>query len=520
MARDTPANSRLFVLCAKGVTEPMLRKAFEKYGTIEDIWVVKDRQSNKEKGVAYIKFSKASEAALAMEELNGRTLPDDPKPLKVMIASKREHGSTRETNEEEKGLRIFIMVPTEYTESDIREIFGKWGDIEYVRIVRHQDTQRSKGLAYVKYYKAYHCALALENCESRFKAVFAEPKSSRDDRARRDSRGSRSYDRDLYSEGFSDMGRESRGGGGGGGFGGIGRDSRYGGPDRDFDGRFAQRDDGYDGGRRFPEPSMTSRGPLESIQSSYSPAGGVRLQIIASMQVTAQQMHALCNMVPQLEYCDFNQGTGTAYVKYASPQCAAWALDHLSNLEYPPGCPLTVRMTDGQPSESTGALASVSPTGVTPAGSNKKMDHAGMISSVMQATNLLRQAGMVVPPNLFEQLQPKVDEDGSYCSAKLPAKQPLILESTPVAKRLFIVSQPDPLPDFIITDLFSRFGNLIDAYMMRGRTCGFAKYGSEESANEAMRVLHKQEVCGMLLKVMEAEPQPEEGAPSSKRPRT
>lgn len=34
-------------------------------------------------GVTYIKYGKTSEAALAMEEMNGKSLDGDPKPLKV-----------------------------------------------------------------------------------------------------------------------------------------------------------------------------------------------------------------------------------------------------------------------------------------------------------------------------------------------------------------------------------------------------------------------------------------------------
>lgn len=37
-------------------------------------------------GVTYIKFSKTSEAALAMEEMNGRCIGGHPRPLKVLIA--------------------------------------------------------------------------------------------------------------------------------------------------------------------------------------------------------------------------------------------------------------------------------------------------------------------------------------------------------------------------------------------------------------------------------------------------
>jgi len=44
-----------------------------------------DKVTNEPKGVTYIKFSKTSEAALAMEEMNGRCIGSHPRPLKVDI---------------------------------------------------------------------------------------------------------------------------------------------------------------------------------------------------------------------------------------------------------------------------------------------------------------------------------------------------------------------------------------------------------------------------------------------------
>lgn len=145
---DDPPNSRLFVICHKSLEEDDLRKAFEKFGKIEDIWVVKDRNTGENKGesradkskvdyapfhlvtlhsplstrgtllflrkpfpssrllfvtshtgmslsnaicpagVTYIKFSKTSEAAFALEEMNGKMLGSVGRPIKVMIASK------------------------------------------------------------------------------------------------------------------------------------------------------------------------------------------------------------------------------------------------------------------------------------------------------------------------------------------------------------------------------------------------------------------------------------------------
>ena len=48
--QDDPPNSRLFIVCGKSVTEDDFREAFNKFGTIEEIWMVKDRTSGEPKG--------------------------------------------------------------------------------------------------------------------------------------------------------------------------------------------------------------------------------------------------------------------------------------------------------------------------------------------------------------------------------------------------------------------------------------------------------------------------------------
>ena len=44
-----------------------------------------DRNTQERKGIAYIKFEKASEAHTAMEKLHGETVGGDSKPLKVSM---------------------------------------------------------------------------------------------------------------------------------------------------------------------------------------------------------------------------------------------------------------------------------------------------------------------------------------------------------------------------------------------------------------------------------------------------
>ncbi|KAJ9587522.1 hypothetical protein L9F63_028225, partial [Diploptera punctata] len=83
---DDPPYSRLFVLCSRNTTEEELLSAFQKYGTIEQIWIVKDTVTKEPKGITYIKFSKTSEAALALEEMNGCCIGSQSKPLTIKIA--------------------------------------------------------------------------------------------------------------------------------------------------------------------------------------------------------------------------------------------------------------------------------------------------------------------------------------------------------------------------------------------------------------------------------------------------
>lgn len=79
---NLPPNSRLFIVCGKTVTEQEFRDTFETFGSVENVAIHKDRKGDS-KGIAYIKYSKTSEAAQAVEEMNGRCLGDHPRPLKV-----------------------------------------------------------------------------------------------------------------------------------------------------------------------------------------------------------------------------------------------------------------------------------------------------------------------------------------------------------------------------------------------------------------------------------------------------
>lgn len=115
-----------------------------------------------------------------------------------------------------------------------------------------------------------------------------------------------------------------------------------------------------------------------------------------------------------------------------------------------------------------------------------------------------------------------------FCSVTLPAVVPLAKSDAPCAQRCFIVCVPkvnwpqctltlndfskkkmlsslQALPSKMLSNIFCRFGDLLDVYMLQNKNCGYAKYASEESAMNAIKVLNGAEICGVKLKVMEAE---------------
>ena len=179
---DAPPNSRLFIICGKDITEEDFRDAFESHGTVEKIEIHRDKNGNS-KGLAYIKFSKTSEAAHALEQLNGRCIANHPRPLKVLVASNRDQNHRNRNNylarpgeDEDRLLRLFVVVPKDKPEDDIKDYFSTFGDVQYVNIVKDKETKKSRGFAYVKYYRMIHAAAAFESCDRAYKPVFAEPR--------------------------------------------------------------------------------------------------------------------------------------------------------------------------------------------------------------------------------------------------------------------------------------------------------------------------------------------------------
>lgn len=522
---ESQDNCRLFILGGKGCSEEDFRTTFQQYGSIKDLWIVKDRNTNEQKGVVYVTFEKVSEAALAMEEMNGRCIPNNPRPLKVIIASSRREGATRDANEDEKMLRLFIMVPKTQTEEDVQERFKEYGDIEYVKILKDRHTSASKGLAYVKFFRAYHAALAIEQCDDSYKAVFASSKEKLQ-RNRDNSREER------YRPKSFEYDDDRRGGGS--------RSSRYEYEYGSYGGGYKESSGGRGSSNRG---NYEVRNSAMDVIHNYRNDGVQELEVLASGELNQEQLYRLFDLVPGLEFCNFDRATGLARVKYNSSSCTAYARDKLDSFEYPTGYRISVRYPlypdtnpmSGNSAQDMSPREEISQSLQQIARTTQNLQSGGIDGNIQQLVDTIKKATEV----LEERSQSQMDTGSGlgagsghgggvrkvrvrYCNVMLPETKPLASRDSVCVERLFIVSQPDSFPDHILQDCFCRFGNLIDVYFMPGKNYGYAKFKDMECAKVAIDTLHGQQVHCNRIKVMHADPpkyERDDGAESSKRPR-
>ena len=131
----------------------------------------------------------------------------------------------------------------------------------------------------------------------------------------------------------------------------------------------------------------------------------------------------------------------------------------------------------------------------------------GSENGVMSATQMMRNVQLSPPgPAALPSGPAPYIYDPAYCSIALPPPQPLSHRECPVVERLFLVCSPSLPPVYVVKDVFSRFGGLIDLYFLNGKKCGYALFSSEEGAQKALSTMNGQEICGVRLKVMTAEP--------------
>lgn len=82
-------NSKLYVgNLSFNTTEADLRRAFEPFGSVTDVYIANDRETGRPRGFAFVTFSTEAESAAAVEKVNGTEL--DGRTLTVNEARAKE----------------------------------------------------------------------------------------------------------------------------------------------------------------------------------------------------------------------------------------------------------------------------------------------------------------------------------------------------------------------------------------------------------------------------------------------
>jgi RNA recognition motif-containing protein len=86
-------------------TEVQLKDLFGSYGSVETVTIVKDRDTNGPRGLAFVEMTNAAEGKAAIEALNGFVLNGSAIRLNEARA-KEEQDSARESSREHRRHRI------------------------------------------------------------------------------------------------------------------------------------------------------------------------------------------------------------------------------------------------------------------------------------------------------------------------------------------------------------------------------------------------------------------------------
>jgi RNA recognition motif-containing protein len=425
-----------------------------------------------------------------------------------MIAQSRTPGKQHDVQSESDLSRIFVVISKSLTEEDLRAKFSDYdGDIDYCQIVRDRETKESKGVGYVKFTKPSTAALAIETCDRSLKAVIAEPKSSKlkqQQKMEKEKNVMSAFAAAMQAMPVNPFMEQ-----------------------QSFNFPGVHEQSNIPANNMIAAQAAVTEGIANQLASSFS---NKRLFVIVSPAVTHDQISSLFDLIPGMDYCDLkrdhntHESRGIAYVMYKSMGSSIYAKEKLNGFEYPPGSRLVVKFAEentsnqnGNKSGSTDAHVTSMKTEQSFSGYNTTNQGFNTSTSVAGVNPMVFNPIPAAAPFYQAASSSSSSTATPYTTAVLPNPQPFADPSAEIAARLFIVCQPRAPPEQVLKDVFSRFGDLIDVWMVGDRNFGYAKFSSKVSADAAITGLNEQEILGMKVKVLHADPPKNES--SRKRPR-
>ncbi|XP_071494180.1 RNA-binding protein 45-like [Diadema antillarum] len=475
--------------------------------------------------------------------------------------------------------RLFIICSKNQTESDLKDYFSQFGEVENVWLVKDKVTREPKGVAYVKFAKFSQAAKAMEDSDGKrvmnmtkpIKVIIANSRGSHSSKdideklelTRLFVVVPNSFDDDELYKNFEEYGEidhvtiiTDKKTGANKGFGYVkfrkvsGAAKALENCDKGFKAVIAEprksekrsRDDGYDREYRREDYDRLDR----SDRSDYGRLDHGRYDHgrldYGRIDVARSEYGRFSHSRPESDYPMRGEYTSPPPLPRAGAPPASFDID---SLFFPAGSALHVNVSPRLVADIVGpvseaqikALFGIVP-GMEYCDYREEQVSWGYKGTAYIRYNTASQAAYAkqkldnfeYPPGCPIQL--KFVEDTSSttqsagsayasasqppaCSVPLPPLQPCADPDSPVEERLFVICTR-PLPEAIICDVFRRFGNFISYKNVHGRNYGYARFAKKESAEICLSTLHGHSVAGEKMKVLVADPEPED----RKRPRT
>eukprot|EP00697_Spironema_sp_BW2_P014799 gnl/Spiro4/5375_TR2737_c0_g1_i1.p1 gnl/Spiro4/5375_TR2737_c0_g1~~gnl/Spiro4/5375_TR2737_c0_g1_i1.p1 ORF type:complete len:497 (-),score=67.56 gnl/Spiro4/5375_TR2737_c0_g1_i1:138-1628(-) len=367
---DIPARSRLFVVLPKEMTDEDLQQMFSRFGELESYRVVKDRATGLSKGIAYVKYPKASMAAIALEEINSEH-QDGERKIKVVFAEPKgskqfmagpagpagpllatahmnnmgQYGGMQmqtlsaypvpgqyvdygvplqATQTTQPNCRLYVVCHRSMSQDTLVRAFARFPGLESVDLKRDKRTGESKGFAFVSYSSAQVAAMVKDQMNdfmfpngTRIKVVFAEKPGFAGAAEQQSQPQQHTYHAPMTPA-----------------YAGVG----VGVP---------QMHAGMYGS--YPPPLGMQSNMVEMSSQSEDSTENTRLFVVTKQPVSEYILNDVFGYIPGLEYVRVIPGKTYGYVKYKTAQAARTAMHHFNDKEIL-GQKLRVMIADPPPS--------------------------------------------------------------------------------------------------------------------------------------------------------------------------
>ncbi|CAM1503946.1 Fc.00g015370.m01.CDS01 [Cosmosporella sp. VM-42] len=142
-----------------------LKEFFEKVGPVNEAQIVKDRISQRSKGVGYVEFKNEESVTQALQ-LTGQKLLGIPVIVQLTEAEKNRQARNPEASGPHPNSipfhRLYVgNIHFNVTEQDLQAVFEPFGELEFVQLQKDENN-RSRGYGFVQFREATQAREALE----------------------------------------------------------------------------------------------------------------------------------------------------------------------------------------------------------------------------------------------------------------------------------------------------------------------------------------------------------------------